>query len=99
MFKGETEQIKTLATNLWNNFFKERVKEMNKGAVRYFRAKVVAAASGGKITVQKPFEETTLSLPYVSSAANLTVGSECVVLVLGDYSNCIILGNGTLSNL
>ena len=99
MMHSENENIRELAYNLWNNFIKPRVKKMQNDNVRFFKAKVVTAASNGKITVQKPFDTGTMQLPYVTSAANLTVGSQCIVLVLGDYSNAIVLGNGTLSNL
>lgn len=96
---NENESIKTLASNLWNNFIKDRVKNMHKDNVRYFRATVVTGASGGTMQVQKPFDSTVMTLPYVTSAGSLTAGSQCVVLVLGDYSNAIVLGDGKLSNL
>lgn len=47
----------------------------------------------------KPFDNTTMQLPYVSSAASLAVGAQCVVLQLGSASNCIVAGNGMLSGL
>ena len=96
---NENESIKTLASNLWNNFIKDRVKTMHKDNVRYFRATVVGVANNGTMQVQKPFDNTIMTLPYVTSAGSLTAGSQCVVLVLGDYSNAIVLGDGKLSNL
>lgn len=45
------------------------------------------------------YQMKPLSLPYVSSAAELPVGSQVTVLVLGNASNAIVLGDGTLSNL
>jgi hypothetical protein len=95
---GEYEVLQ-LARNLWDKYIKHRVKETQKNTVRYFRAKVTATAQNGKISVQKPFDTTTLNLPYVSSASGLAVNDECIVLVLGDYNNCIVLGDGKLSNL
>lgn len=96
---SEIENIKILAQNLWDKFIKQRVKETQKNTVKYFRAKVTATAQNGKISVQKPFDTTVMTIPYVSSAGSLAVDDECIVLVLGDYSNCIVLGDGKLSNL
>ena len=96
---SEIENLKILAQNLWDKFIKQRVKETQKNNVRYFKAKVTATAQNGKISVQKPFDTTVMTIPYVSSAGSLAVGSECIVLVLGDYNNCIVLGDGKLSNL
>lgn len=96
---NENESIKTLASNLWNNFIKDRVRDMHKDNVRFFRATVVGAANNGTMQVQKPFDNTIMTLPYVTSAGSMTVGTQCVVLVLGDYSNAIVLGDGKLSNL
>ena len=64
----------------------------------YFIATVVSV-SAGTMQVQRPFDSTTLSLPYVSSASSLQAGDPCFVLVPGNLSNAIVLGDGKLSNL
>lgn len=92
------DAMQALADNLWQ-YFQPKIQSMSTAAVTYFRAKVVGTASGGRITVQRPFETTTLSLPYVSSISGAGVGTEVTVLVLGSMSNAIIIGNGTLSGL
>lgn len=66
--------------------------------VNFYRATVTASASNGKITVQRPFDNP-IALPYVGSAAGLSVGDQCVVLEFGSASNSIIIGNGLLTNL
>ena len=59
---NENESIKTLASNLWNNFIKDRVRDMHKDNVRFFRATVVGAANNGTMQVQKPLKDDYLCL-------------------------------------
>lgn len=92
------EDMKALADALWV-YFEPRIKSLTQNNLSYFRAEVVSAAANGKITVRKPFDDTTMQLPYVSSAASLKAGAQCVVLQLGSASNCIVAGNGMLSGL
>ena len=92
------QDMQVLADNLWS-YFEPKIKSLLSSGVSYYRAQVTQAASGGTITVQRPFDQTQLALPYVSSAEGLEVGRQVTVLVLGSQSNAIVLGNGTLSNL
>lgn len=92
------QEMKTLADNLWT-YFEPKVKAMLSSSVSFYRAQITAAAANNRITVQRPFDDTEISLSYVSSAAELPVGSQVTVLVLGSPSNAVVLGNGTLSNL
>lgn len=96
----DEQNMKALADNLWL-YFEPKIKDMMKNSVSYYRAKVVRnhTSTDGKIDVQKPFDDTIISLPCVSTAQNLSAGSECVVAVFGDYSNSVILGNGKVSGL
>ena len=94
-----TEAMKTIADNIGKYVLENYVKPYNKSAVRFYRAEVVTAASGGKIGVKRPFDTTTLNLPYVTSAAGLAVGDQCVVLVFGSPVNSYVIGDGSLSNL
>lgn len=91
-------EMQALADALWE-YFQEKVERMTSSNVWYFRAQVTKAASGGKITVRRPFD-TEIALPYVSSIASAAVGSQVTVFVLGSsLTNAVIIGNGTLSNL
>ena len=92
------EKFQELADSIGRYVMERFVKPYLSTGVRYYRAAVTVAATNGKITVQRPFDDP-VALPYVGSAAGLTVGSQCVVLVLGDASNSIVLGDGNLSNL
>ncbi len=95
---SSNDQMKDLADGLWT-YFRPKVAEMLRSEVSFFRAQVTAAPSGGAIGVRKPLEDTTLSLPYVPSAASLGVGDQALVLVFGNQSNAIVLGDGLLQNL
>lgn len=91
-------EMKMLADSLWT-YFQPKVEKLVTSNVWYFRAQVTKAASGGKITVRRPFDKE-IALPYVSSMASATVGSQVTVFVLGlSLTNAVIIGDGTLSNL
>ena len=94
-----TGAMKEIADNIGGYVLETYVKPYEKNAVRFYRAEVAAAASGGKIGVKRPFDATVLYLPYVTSAAGLAVGDQCVVLVFGSPVNACIVGDGSLSNL
>ena len=97
--KNSNQEMRLFADGLWNNYFKQRVSDMLKGYISFYRAQVVTAASGGTVKVQKPFENSSLTLPYVPSAETLlTAGSQAMVLVLGEQSNAIVVGPPSLSN-
>lgn len=69
-------------------------------SVSYYRAQVVTPLnSAGKIEVRRPYDETTLLLPCTGSAETLVAGEQCLVFVLGDASNSVIVGDGLLKNL
>lgn len=91
--------MKAFADNVGKYIYEKFVAPKMAQKIGYFRAEVTSAASGGKITVQRPFDTTSYALPYVGSAASLAVGDQCIVMVLGTMSNAIILGDGRLSNL
>lgn len=92
------QDILTLAESLWE-YIEPKVDKKISRTVSYYRAEVTAAAANGKITVKKPFDDTPLALPYVSSAANLQVGQQATVLVLGTEANSVIISDGSLSTL
>ncbi len=94
----ERQEMKRFADQLWH-YFKPKIEELTRSNIWYFRAQVTAAASNGKITIQRPFDDE-IALPYVSSMANAAVGSQVTVFVLGSsMTNAVIVGDGTLSNL
>lgn len=84
---SETKALVTLAQRLWNNFFRHRVRETQTDMLRFYRAEVTAAATGGKITVRRPFDTTETALSYVGSMAAAQKGAQVVVLVFGEKKN------------
>ena len=99
MKNNANQEMKMFADNLWNNYFKGKVQEMLKSHISFYRAQVVSAAANGVVGIQKPFETSTLSLPYVPSAeALLAAGAQAMVLVIGEQSNSIVVGPPSLSN-
>lgn len=99
-------EMKALADNLWT-YFEPKIKAMMASNVSYFRAQVTATEANGKITIQRPFDDTEMALPFVPSLGGsdssgnpvLQVGDQVTVLSMGSLSNSIIIGTGTLSNL
>lgn len=96
--RNSTEAMLEMANNMWDGFFRDKVKELLSSYVSYFRAKVTAAYDNGFITVQEPFDDPHV-LHCAASAAGLSVGDECLVLVFGSHVNAIVIGNGTLGPL
>ena len=92
---GENE-MKTLADALWGYFREKYLIPYLSDSVCYFQATVTTAPSGGVIGVQRPFDNA-ISLPYAWSASTLSVGDQCTVLMFGDMSNAVVIGDGTLS--
>lgn len=65
-----------------------------KGVVMAYRAKITAkTTSPPTMTVERVLDATPITVPYANSAANLNVGDMCLVLCLGDSSNCVIVAD------
>lgn len=91
----QEEQIRQAADALWGYMLKKHLKPYLSDSVCYYRAVVTVAPANGVIEVQRPFD-VPVSLPYMWSAQNLVVGDQCTVLVFGDSSNAIVMGDGAL---
>jgi len=64
------------------------------GAVQSYRAQVVSVnAANRTMVVQKPFD-SEITLPYADAASGLSAGDECLVLVLGEGLNGIVVCDG-----
>ena len=94
-----TREMKELADNIGRYVVEKFVRPRLEGSVSYFMGVTTTTPSGGVVGVQRPFDSTVYSLPYVGSASSLSAGDKCIVLVFGSMSNAIVLGNGELSNL
>lgn len=94
---NENAAMQELAENLWQMYFKGKVRDGQRDVVRFYRAQVVANNGDGTLNVQEPFDNvhTILAVP---AAAGLAAGDECVVAMLGDATNSIVIGSGTLQD-
>lgn len=86
------EQIKVLADALWGYFLEKYLKPYLSDSVCYYMATVTTAPGGGVIGVTRPYD-TEVILPCAANASELAVGAPCMVLVFGDYSNQLVIGN------
>lgn len=81
------QQMTKFARDLWDNLFAPKVRETQKSMLRYYRARVTTAASGGVMGVKRPFDDTEQFFPYVSSMAAAPVGAQVVIVVFGEGRN------------
>mgnify|MGYP007090218319 FL=1 len=79
--------LETAAKRLWDYFFAPKVRETQKTMLRYYRARVTTAASGGVMGVKRPFDDTEQFLPYVSSMAGAPLGAQVIVVMFGEGRN------------
>ena len=84
------KDIERIAHNLTSYMKRTVLKEELGDVVRFFRARVVKAAAGGKITVRRAFDTTDLALPCAAGAEALEAGDPCLVLVFGGLSNATV---------
>lgn len=88
---------KKLGDYFMRKFFLPWVREH--GVIQSYRATVVSVdAAAGTMVVQKPYD-SPITLPYTAGAGGLTAGDSCVVFVLGESSNAIVVSDGMLSTL
>ena len=85
-------QMKILADSIWNYIFEKYLKSYLSDSVCYYMATVKTAPSSGVIGVQRAFDNE-VTLPCATNAASLHVGDPCMVLVFGDFSNQLVIGN------
>lgn len=88
----EEEQIKVFADALWEYILEKKLKPYLSDSVCYYIATVVSPASGNQIQVQRAFDNP-VTLPCAANASGLVAGDSCTVLVFGDFSNQLVIGN------
>lgn len=94
---SQNDEIKVLADQLFD-YMKPRIEDMLSNSVSFYRAEVMENLGNGTLSIQRPFDETIVTLPCVPSIANASVGTQVTVLVFGSSSNAKIVGDTTLSN-
>lgn len=84
-----------------SKYLMPQVNEQTSDCIRYYRAYVTAAASNGKISVKRPFDDAVQKLAYVPAMENAKVGDQVTVFAFGDSGNsqnCIIVDTGKFAN-
>ena len=92
-------KIEDIANSIGGYIMKHFVSPWGRDVVRYYRAKVITPANGSVIVVKRPFDNTTMALPYTTAAESLEEGQQCIVLVLGDASNAVVFSDGRMKNI
>lgn len=88
----DEQYIKQFADAIWEYILEKHLKPYLSDSVCYYMATVTTAPSGGSIGIQRPFDNA-VTLPCASNASSLSVGDSCMVLVFGDFSNQLVIGN------
>lgn len=101
MNANDLGSMKELADAFGEYIKKNYVDPAMKDVVRYYRAQVSTAPdeSTARMAVRKPGDAEDVSLRYTASASSLAAGDQCTVFVLGNHSNAVVFGDGTLHSL
>ena len=89
---GMTGEMKRLADNLGKYIRDKFLAPKLANTVSYFKATVVTAADGSVMQVQRAFDPTVYSLPYLPAADGLQAGDSCICMSLGSTSNSFVFG-------
>ena len=101
----DNKAMEEFASNLWENYMKEKAQELLQNNLSAFRAVVTANPGGGTLTVQRPFDfdkegnQVSMTLKCAGSMEEATSGTEVLCIVIGTVSNSFVLCNADLSNL
>ena len=90
--------MKALADRIGKYVRDKWVKPIIENHISFYKAEVVTPASGGRIVIQRPFDNATQSLPFASWAGNLQAGDACIVAVFGSTVNSYVIGGGAAAN-
>ncbi|MBQ1575788.1 MAG: hypothetical protein IIZ83_02400 [Oscillospiraceae bacterium] len=88
----DEQYMKEMADAIWEYILEKHLKPYLSDSVCYYRASVTTAPAGGVIGVTRPYDNEVF-IPCSAGASSLTVGASCTVLVFGDYSNQLAIGN------
>lgn len=96
-----SEEMFNFASTMWRRFFRRKVKEMPelRHSLLGYKAQVVTNNGDGTLTVQRPFESTTLTLRCSASLSGAVAGDPVLIVALGGLENAFILCKTDFSNL
>ena len=97
--QSEVEQMKRLTDNIWK-YIEPKVDKKIEPYFKVIRATVTSAASSGLMGVQFPFDDFSISIPYVTSMASAKVGdSVWVAIPYSKMQNAFVFGSALFKNL
>ena len=79
-------QMAEFATNLWENFIKQKHYEASADVLTFYRAKVVSNDGGNRLTIQKPFEDA-YQVSCIDGMNTATAGTQVIVIRYGNGTN------------
>lgn len=95
------DDLTSIAEYVWR-YISPKIEERLAHNVQWYRAKVTQAAKDDRISIQRPFDETEQSIPYLAPMASANAGDEVTVFVFGGTSggnnnNSVIVNNGSFN--
>ena len=95
------DDLTSIAEYVWR-YISPKIEERLAHNVQWYRAKVTKAAKDDRISIQRPFDETEQSIPYLAPMASANAGDEVTVFVFGGTSggnnnNSVIVNNGSFN--
>ncbi len=67
------------------------------GVIQTYRATVISKDIAAKtMDIQRPYD-STITVPYASSAASIEAGDFCTVFILGEASNAVVVADGQMN--
>ncbi len=88
----DDKNMQVIADAIWEYILEKKLKPYLSDSVCYYVATVTTTPSNGVIGVTRAFD-SEVKIPYAANASALTFGAPCTVLVFGDYSNQLAIGN------
>ena len=80
---NEQAMAAEFAQNLWNNYIKFKMDEVNMSNVSFYRAAVTSNPGDGTLVVQQPYDNE-IKINSTSALSGVAVGTEIVVARLGN---------------
>lgn len=95
------DDLTSVAEYVWR-YISPKIEERLSHNVQWYRAKVTQAAQDDRISIQRPFDSTEQSLPFLASMEFANAGDEVTVFTFGgasggNNSNSVIVNNGSFN--
>ena len=75
-----------LANNIWKNYIRSKVENLDKDTMKFYRAEVVTNDGNNKLTIQRPYDEA-YQVSCTDGMADATAGTQVLVFKFGNGTN------------